>query len=79
MPTLSVYYFAALRERKGCDMETVEAEAGETVHQLYLRLFSDSTQERIPVGYAVNQIFGAATHELQDGDEVAFIPPIGGG
>ncbi len=79
MPTVTVLHFAVLRERRGVRQEAQEVEAGTTVVQLYDRLFPAGPQVRLPVGYAVNQCYVGAEHELLDGDEVAFIPPVGGG
>jgi len=80
--TVLVRYFAVLRERSGKDEDSVAIEADETVGGLYARLFPDLRDEdgqRLPVMYAVNQAYVEADHSLADGDEVAFIPPLGGG
>jgi len=79
MPTVTVLHFAVLRERRGVGQEAQEVEAGATVQQLYDRLFPAGPQGRLPVGYAVNQSYVGGEHVLQEGDEVAFIPPVGGG
>jgi molybdopterin converting factor subunit 1 len=74
-----VHYFASLREQKNCAQENCELETGDTVGQLYDRLFPANESERLPVAFAVNQTYVQGEHLLRDGDEVAFIPPIGGG
>ncbi len=77
-----VRYFAVLRERSGRDEDSIALTPGETVGALYVRLFPDLLDEggqRLPVMYAVNQAYVEADHALKDGDEVAFIPPLGGG
>jgi molybdopterin converting factor small subunit len=79
METVIVHYFAALRERKSCDQECVKLTANESVGQLYDRLFPGPAETRLPVGFAVNQCYVPGTTLLTKGDEVAFIPPIGGG
>ena len=79
MATVNVLYFASLREQRGRTQEAVELCADETVEALYHRLFPTSAQGRIPVAYAVNEAYVGAEHRLQDGEEVAFIPPVGGG
>lgn len=79
MPTVTVCYFAMLREQRGVDSEVMEVDAGVTVHQLYDRLFPAGPLGQLPVGYAVNQSYVPRTQPLQHGDEVAFIPPVGGG
>ena len=79
MAMVTVHYFASLREEKGCAQEDCALESGDTIARLYDRLFPESEKARLPVGYAVNQSYVQPSHLLQDGDEVAFIPPIGGG
>ena len=74
-----VRYFAVLRERKGCTDEAVTLAAPMTIGALYAELFPPSELGTLPVMYAVNEGYVAADHLLTDGDEVAFIPPLGGG
>ena len=59
--------------------EELDVEPGTTVTQLYKRLFSTSGMGALPVMYAVNQSYVDEDYVLQSGDEVAFIPPLGGG
>ena len=79
MPTVIVHYFAALREAKGCSQESVALRKGESAEALYRRLFSEGSSPFIPVAYAINQEYASGDTPLMDGDELAFIPPIGGG
>ena len=80
MPTVIVRYFAMLRDlRDAGGQERVELTPGETVDALYERLFPPGPEGRLPVGYAVNREYVRAGCRLADGDEVAFIPPVGGG
>lgn len=75
-----VRYFAALRERTGRDGDEVEVRAGETLGELYARLFPPGPGgEVLPVAFARNRETAGADEPVQDGDEVAFLPPIGGG
>ena len=78
MATVTVRYFAQLRERRGLDAEPVEVPAGTTVRALYDQIFPPD-QGQVPVSYARNAATAAADEVLEDGDEVVFIPPIGGG
>ncbi len=71
-----VLYFAALREARGCREEEVEVPVGTTLGDLYASLFPG---DRVPVAYAVNQVYAAASEAPSDGDEVCFLPPLGGG
>ena len=79
MHTVIVHYFAVLREKKGVDKESVEFLEHETVEELFLRLFPGLGKEPIRVGFAINQHHCPGVQALMDGDEVAFIPPLGGG
>lgn len=79
MATVSVLYFASLREQRGCNEESVTVQDGETVQALYHRLFPAGPRGRVPVAYAVDQAYVGAEHPVHDGAEVAFIPPVGGG
>ncbi|RME21561.1 MAG: MoaD/ThiS family protein [Deltaproteobacteria bacterium] len=76
---VTVRFFAMLRERRGRDAERVEVPEGTTVGQLHQRLFAGQPELSMPVLYAVDQAYVPASTPLQDGCEVAFIPPLGGG
>ncbi len=79
MATVRVRYFAALRERRGRDEEQVEVLPGETLGALYERLFPTGPEGRLPVAYARNHAYASATEVPEEGDELSFLPPIGGG
>jgi len=74
-----VRYFAVLRERKGCTEEAVTLTEPTTVAALYSALFPPTDSGALPVMYAVNEAYVSSDHVLASGDEVAFIPPLGGG
>lgn len=74
-----VRYFAMLRERRGLDHETVVVLPGETAGALYARLFPVEFAGGLPVGFAVDHAYVGAEHVLQPGQELVFIPPVGGG
>ena len=76
---VTVHYFSVLRERMGQCEQSIEVEDGRAVGALYLRLFPADQNGVLPVMFAVNQEYVDGDHILQDGDEVAFIPPLGGG
>jgi len=73
---VTVRYMAMLRERRGCDSEVVDVADGTTARQLYQELFPPPA---VPVGYARNHAQVAPDTPLADGDEVVFLPPVGGG
>ena len=76
MPTVQVLYFATLRDRRGRSSESVQVAAGTTLAELYASLFP---VDRVPVAYARNAAYAKGDTQVQDGDEVCFLPPLGGG
>lgn len=74
-----VRHFAALRERRGSSSEELELEPGTTVGELYTSLFPPGREGAMRVLYAVNHTWAPGDQALCEGDEVAFIPPMGGG
>ncbi len=79
--SVTVLLFAVLRESRGTPSLCIDLLAPETAGALYARLFPDLVDggRRLPVMYAVGGTYVQADHLLEDGDEVAFIPPLGGG
>ena len=80
MASLTVQYFAILREQRGLTEEKL-ATAAATPTALYdeLRARHGFTLPADRVRAAVNDEFVAATAPLRDGDRVVFIPPVAGG
>jgi len=76
---VQVRYFAALREKRGTNTEQVAVAEGETLQALYERLFPGPPDARVPVAFARNHAHARPSDTLEDGDEVAFLPPVGGG
>ena len=83
---INVLYFANIREALGREQESLELPEGvKTVAQLMSHLAHQHGQdwERImtqrPVLVAVNQDMTQKSAPVQDGDEVAFFPPVTGG
>lgn len=79
--TITVRLFASLRESRGQDRLLMDPKPGETVAALFDRLFPDRPTPDWPgpLMYAVNREYVDPEHLLADGDEVAFVPPLGGG
>jgi len=73
---IDVRYYAMLKERRGMDTERVEVPGGTTARALYALLFPEP---RVPVQAAVGHAVVSLDTELNDGDEVVFLPPVGGG
>jgi sulfur-carrier protein len=77
---LQVSYFAWLRERAGCDAETIRSSAA-TPAQLWTELDArhDFGTDRRHLRVAVNDAFSTWDAALAEGDRVVFIPPVSGG
>ena len=75
-----ILYFASLRDAAGRDTEQVAAtspDARALYAQLRQRHSFVLTHERLRV--AVNGEFASWNRVLEDGDEIAFLPPVSGG
>lgn len=72
-------YFAGLRERRGRTDEQIDVAPGTTAGALYRALFPPGPEGALPVLYAINQSYATADTALEDGDELVFVPPLGGG
>jgi molybdopterin synthase catalytic subunit len=74
---VTVRLFAGLRERAGAGERGLELPAGAQLGDVWSRL--DLGEEPAGLLYAVNREYAGADHPLEDGDEVALIPPVSGG
>lgn len=83
---IKVLYFAALREQLGAGSEEMELPAG--IHNLgglaaHLGARGDAWSDAFggdrTVMMALNQEAARPDDTLQDGDEIAFYPPVTGG
>ena len=84
--TLTIRYFAWMREHTGTDLETVSLpENVSSVSDLvpHLAAMSDGHAEALKnmraVRVAVNRTYGDLDTPISGGDEVAFFPPVTGG
>ena len=82
MPDIRVRLFARPREICGTDALQIELDAPADVRQCFAALSArypamEPLRERLMV--AVNEEYAGWDAPLQDGDEVAFIPPVSGG
>lgn len=79
--TLTLHYFASLRDLAGCASEAMRVPAGSDLPWLYAQLCERHgfalPRERLRV--AVDGAFVAWDSALHDGAEVVFIPPVSGG
>ena len=75
---VSVRFFASLREDFGRSDACIEAEESMTVNDVWVRV---GAGRPFPgnVLSAVNLCYVERSHPVEDGDEVAFFPPVTGG
>lgn len=74
-----VLFFAHLRDAVGEDFLRLDV-AGKTVAELKAELSSKYELPKLDtVMTAVNEEFAKDDEVIQEGDEVAFIPPVSGG
>jgi MoaE-MoaD fusion protein len=74
---LTVKLFAGLRERAGIGKRELDLPAGARVADVWPALGLGDEPEGLL--YAVNHEYAPPERELEDGDEVALIPPVSGG
>lgn len=82
MVNVQLLLFAVLRDIVGSEEQTlrlpVGTRAGEVWQQLRARYVELKDYEAPPLT-AVNETYATAETVLQDGDRLAFIPPVSGG
>jgi len=72
-------FFATLREQMGTGEERA-LRVGTTVGALWESLVHEQPGiGRVRVRFAVNERYVDPSHQLAEGDEVAFFPPVSGG
>jgi molybdopterin-guanine dinucleotide biosynthesis protein A len=78
--TISLRYFAQLRDQRGVPHERVATNV-HTTKELYdeLQTRHGFTLSHTHLRVAVNNAFTGWTTELRSGDEVVFLPPVSGG
>lgn len=80
---IKVLFFAALREQLGCAALPLEYSGQATVAEVKSSLiqrdpsFKPLAEQQLL--YAVNQTLCGQDNPVNDGDEVAFFPPVTGG
>jgi molybdopterin synthase sulfur carrier subunit len=84
MKTITVKYFASIREAIGLGSERVETSAGNLQSlrdELIARsgAYAQSLARGRAVRMALDQVMADESSELREGAEVAFFPPVTGG
>ena len=76
--SITVRYFASLREQLGRGEDRLDASETDTAAGVWARAVPEREMpERVLI--AVNQEYAEPDHPVSDGDEVAFFPPVTGG
>jgi molybdopterin converting factor subunit 1 len=82
MITVKTLFFAHYQDLTGCRETSLPLEEGETVGDLASLIAQryEGLSDLLTAGrVAVNAEFADASTILQEGDEVAFLPPMSGG
>ena len=76
-PMIQIKFFASLRETLGMESASIDARTGITIRQIWDQV----TSEDYPVNTlcAINMDYAKPDDVVNDGDEVAFFPPVTGG
>ena len=80
--TVQVLAFARVRELLGFGARSVTLGEGATLEQLWDQLAGDAHELgalRASTRFARNGALVAGATAMQDGDEIALLPPVGGG
>ncbi len=76
--SIKVRYFASLKERIGRAEDQVEFTRNVTVSDIWQQVNQDKALPENILA-AVNMEYVGFDHPVNDGDEVAFFPPVTGG
>lgn len=78
---VQILFFASLRERTGHKTMELEIASGMTAQSLLAQLRRDipAMADAGRISLAVNEEYCEPSQVLQDGDEIALIPPVSGG
>ena len=75
---IKVRYFASLKESLGRDSDSLDFDRVISVAEVWARAESSQLMPENTLA-AVNMEYVALDHQVLDGDEVAFFPPVTGG
>ena len=81
---IKVLFFASLREQLGCDSLEVEAAGIASLNELRQKIGEKDPAWQVALAndqlqVALNQQLSTLDVAVNDGDEVAFFPPVTGG
>ena len=75
--SITVRFFASLRDRVGLESIEIEADDLDSVQDVWQILVEQEPDARVLA--AVNARHAALDAKVRDGDEIAFFPPVTGG
>lgn len=75
---IHIKYFASLRDKVGRREDLLDIESTVTVAEVWIRLWPDQPLPSNTM-VAINKDYADLGQSVQDGDEVAFFPPVTGG
>jgi len=75
---VKVKFFASLREQVGIEGATVEVGSGATAADVWRQAVGEKPMPSNLL-VAVNMDYSEPEHRIEEGDEVAFFPPVTGG
>ena len=75
--SITVRFFASLRDRIGRESVEIEANGLDCVQDVWKALVKQEPDARVLA--AINARHAALDAKIQDGDEIAFFPPVTGG
>lgn len=79
---VTVRLFARLRDVTGASELARDVPAGATIRAVWQQLaheYPDLAPYERSISTAVNADYVRMDHEVHDGDEIAFLPPVSGG
>ena len=74
--TIKVRFFASLRESVKLDEVDLEWADTQTPHSIWAQLTTEAQPDNLLC--AINQEYSTLDTDVNDGDEVAFFPPVTG-
>ena len=75
--SITVRFFASLRDRVGLESIEIDVDDLDSVQDVWQALVKQEPDARVLA--AVNARHAALDAKIQDGDEIAFFPPVTGG
>ena len=76
--SITVKFFSSLRETLDMSSQTLKPQGVRTVTDAWMKATNGADMPD-NVLVAINMDYVERTHEVHDGDEVAFFPPVTGG